>query len=784
MSMVKGRRFKILSPGRTAFLALAICFFASAHARGQDCERAVVDEAGELGSGAGLVESAAQELVNAGADVRVRTVRDFGGSANLDLYEADLEARCASWRAPDGGMKNNLIVFIVSFGDNRGAGLYYGSLWKRTLDPQWNGIMTDEVVPRLRDGDATGAYVSGLKEIARVITAPRTAPPASVPAPTARETSIEGRALSVLGWGFGLLALVFLAGIGALLYHLARKERAKRLAAQQKARLAKSSCSSSIVDLESPIGELSTQLVSVAAEVSAEDAGPLSDAIARARTGLSDASARFAELIASVSDPEREGLTTEQYDQISASYEQVHAMLDGVRKEKEQIDRDLGELNSRMARVPGAIDSAAAAIDEAEAAVKRVASEGYRIDGAPIDAASALLAQARADLQQKRYGAAEKSSAQAAEGAAAAARDAMALPVRRAAIEKAIPALKARIEQVGAAIDAAQGVFEEVAATYAESSWAPVRGNGTEAENRIDWSAEALEDATEGVSMERQTWKESEEALAEATGWLDEAESFMRSIAALKTNLEAARRDAPGEIDAAQRDIDAARAFIRSHGADVRGALGADLEAAQGSLQQARDQLAQSRPDYVQALKLAMNANKTADDVLVQARSEHEAAERQRQRAESARRESERSVSAAREYIEDHSRDAGGEAKRGLGEARRALEAALGELDLARRIALLEQADRGADAALASARRDAEEADRRRRATTRIATSPTIGWGTRSSSSPSSRTRSSGGFSSGGSSRGGGSVSWGSSSRGGGSVSAGRSSRGGGSVGW
>src|SRR3990172_5939650 len=138
------------------FVTLAICFFGWSYGQAQDCDRLVVDEAGVFGSGIGQVESAAQELVNAGADVRVLTVRDFGGRANLDLYEADPEARCASWRAPDGGMKNNLIVFIVSFADSRGAGLYYGSLWKRTLDQQWNGIMTDEVVPRLRDGDTAG----------------------------------------------------------------------------------------------------------------------------------------------------------------------------------------------------------------------------------------------------------------------------------------------------------------------------------------------------------------------------------------------------------------------------------------------------------------------------------------------------------------------------------------------------------------------------------------------------------------------------------------------------
>jgi len=134
-----------------------------------DCNALVVDDAGALGSGISTVEVAAQKLENAGAYVRVRTVTNFGGFVDVDRYEADYEAHCQAWQDMNGGTKSNLLVFAVSFGDQRGAGLYYGDLWKKTLDAQWNTVLTDEVVPRLRDGDAPAAFVAGLDGIGEIV---------------------------------------------------------------------------------------------------------------------------------------------------------------------------------------------------------------------------------------------------------------------------------------------------------------------------------------------------------------------------------------------------------------------------------------------------------------------------------------------------------------------------------------------------------------------------------------------------------------------------------------
>ncbi|NBS41765.1 TPM domain-containing protein, partial [bacterium] len=145
--------------GLLAAFMLMVGFLAlwPARAMAYDCTSTVVDDAGVLGTGIGKVQASAAKLESAGAYVRVRTVNDFGGFADADRYEMDYEANCQAWQDMNGGTKSNLLVLVVSFGSQRGAGLYYGDLWKKALDANWNTVLTDEVVPRLRDGDSAAA---------------------------------------------------------------------------------------------------------------------------------------------------------------------------------------------------------------------------------------------------------------------------------------------------------------------------------------------------------------------------------------------------------------------------------------------------------------------------------------------------------------------------------------------------------------------------------------------------------------------------------------------------
>jgi hypothetical protein len=83
------------------------------------CDQLLLDEANVFGGQLASVEAEAQRLVNLGADVRVRTIQTYGAAGTLDNYQEAIERECASWRAPDGGRKNNLIVLMVAVQERR-----------------------------------------------------------------------------------------------------------------------------------------------------------------------------------------------------------------------------------------------------------------------------------------------------------------------------------------------------------------------------------------------------------------------------------------------------------------------------------------------------------------------------------------------------------------------------------------------------------------------------------------------------------------------------------------
>ena len=252
------------------------------------------------------------------------------------------------------------------------------------------------------------------------------------------------------------------------------------------------------------------------------------------------------------------------------------------------------------------------------------------------------------------------------------------------------------------------------ALTYAESSWESIHGNGTEAENRINWTMETLVKARALASTEQQDWSKASELLKQGNGWLDEAEVFMQSISAIEASLESARRDAPGEISAAQADITAGWKYINAYDEDIRESLEDDLRQAEKKVNAAGEELRKDQADYLMVVKLAKEANDSADKILAQARSEHEAAERMRSKAASALRDARSRVSIAAEYIRDHPVDAGEEARRHLANADTALRQAETALDLNTQISLAETAENAAESAYSSARSGVERAWQRR----------------------------------------------------------------------
>jgi hypothetical protein len=176
----------------------------------------------------------------------------------------------------------------------------------------------------------------------------------------------------------------------------------------------------------------------------------------------------------------------------------------------------------------------------------------------------------------------------------------------------------------------------------------------------------------------------------------------------LEKDLLTARRDAPNEISAASADIARAWEYINRYDEDIRESLEDDLRAAERKNEAAKAELTLTQPDHFKACELARQANGAADRVLVQARSEHEAAERQRAKVASTRRDASAQLSIAREYIDDHSPVVKEDAKRTLKNAEGYLREGERTADLEARISLFTRAEADSKRAYSLAQRDVD----------------------------------------------------------------------------
>jgi uncharacterized membrane protein YgcG len=759
-------------------MSLPIVFLPSLTAAAQGpCEQTVIDDAGVFNQRLGEVEAAANQLVASGADVRVRTIQTYGSAGNLDRYEAALEQQCPSWTDSSGNRKNNLLVLMIAV-QERQTGIYYGSQWESALGSRWPQIQSGTMNSRFTQGDFAGGFIAGLNEINSLIRGQTVSPEAS-----------QGQGGLSAGW-IVLIVMVVIAALvaGLLLFRSSRKSRERRLAARQKALLAKQGAASKVNQTVEAIQMLEIKVNSLAFKISGEDTAPLLEGFNRAKNLVDQGAQKYSELGHSAGDPENPKFGVAQLEVIAQEYQKV---LDIAIQAGQEVSRVETALATFQEAIDGFDDKAAgvnAAIEGAAGKMDSAQNAGFKT-GFPagiLARARQSLVQANTLYQNKKYLPAGKSLDEAAGLATQASQYVDQLPQKKQETEAAVQALAARIETVKELILQGRAIFDRISGLYAESSWESIQGNGTEAENRINWTLEALEKARSAASLDQQNWEQASEAVKQGNTWLNEAGSFMHSISAIETSLEAARRDAPGEISAAQVDITGAWKYINAYDEDIRESLEDDLHAAEKKLNSANEELHKDKADYLMVVKLAREANESADKILAQARSEHEAAERMRTRAASALRDARSRFSIAREYIQDHPVDAGDEARRHLANADTSLRQAEVSSDLNSQIALAETAENAANSAYSSARSRVDEAWRRRQ---QPFVPPVIivpgggyrgggpSWGSRRSSPWSS------GGGGGGRSGGGGSTGWG-AGRGGGGGGGGGGRGGGGSTRW
>lgn len=750
-------------------IVLVLCVFPAVGRAQSTDQLLVIDDAQLFGSRIGEVETAATRLVNLGADVRVRTILTYGTAGNLDIYEEQLERQSPSWLSPEGTRKNNLIVILVAL-EERETGIYYGSYWESVIGNKWMSIQTDVMNVLYRNGDYVGGTVKGLEEIERLVQGGGSAEP---PSSTGSRLSIWWIFIIL---GFGLLI------IGLFLFGNYRKNRAKRQAARQKAMLAKQGAASGINELLETLRMLEIKVDVTAEKIAPEEVAPLRDSLEKAKLLINQSSQTYGELSHSAGDPENPKLGEVELESIAAEYQKILVNLRQAREEIKREEEQVAAVQQAIADFPGKATEVNAAIDEALKKQEDLKKGGFKTTYSEelVALSRTALEKAQDLFSKKRFSEGLKQAGVALEEAKKALQAAEELPRKKEEAEAAISALPAKIEQVKGMIEKGRDIFERLAQNHAESTWESIRGNGTEAENRIDWALEALDDARAAAEQE-QEWHKAFELVEKGSVWLTEAESFMKSISELEANLATARREAPSEINAAQTDISKAWEYINKYDEDIRESLEDDLRSAEGKNNAAREELSKTQPDFLLAVRLAREANEAADKILAQARDEHETAERLRAKALSARRDAYTKLSIAREYIQDHNSAVKNEARGHLNNSIEFLRQADLATDIKTKVSLMEKVESEADLAYSLARNDVFESgedipppgapDLGRR-TPRVIIVPSGSWGSRRSSglgrtiSP-SRPMSSGGTISRG---GGGSTGWG--------------SKGGGSKGW
>jgi uncharacterized membrane protein YgcG len=750
----------------------------------------VIDGANLFGNKLDQVTTAAIKLNSQGADVRIRTIMTYSPSGNLDQYEAQLEKQNPSWLGTDGNIKNNLILLLISL-QERQTGLYYGDYWVDIIGDRWLKIQTDIMIPLFSQGDYAGGAVRGLAEIQRLIES-------SLKTQTAvsSQATAQPQTTAPSGSGFGwwwviLLVIVFLVA-GVVIYLSSKNSRVRRQAVGQKALLAKQAAASGIHELTEKVQMLEIKVNVISEKVTPEEALPLRDGLQKAGSLVDLSSQRYSELAHSAGDPENPRLTESQLTVIETEYSKIVENLRQARDTEKGVEDRINTVQQEIEDFPKKVSGVNAAIETALAKQEELKQAGFKSAyPAELVAKGRLtLGQAQELFSKKHISEGLKYVDLAEDQIQQAIQAAEDMPRKKQEAEAAIPALATRIEHVKETANRSRDVFERLYQAYAPANWESIRGNGTEAENRINWALEALEDARLASGMEQQEWHKSLELVKKGNDWLTEAETLIKSIIELEEKLAAERLAAPNEVDAAQADVTRAWDYIRLYDDDIRESLEDDLQAAEKKNETAREELKQEKPDYFKAGKLAREANEAADKILLQARSEHEAAERLRAKAVTVRRDAAARVAIASKYIEVHHPSVKGEARNYLVNAIDSLRQAEAALDTESQISLAAKAESAAERAYALAQSDVASTTINipNFRTPTIFIPPTIppprgvpSWG---SSRPSSSGSGGGAFRPGGGiirPGGGGSTGW---SAGGGGSGGGGGRRGGGSTGW
>ncbi len=258
------------------------------------------------------------------------------------------------------------------------------------------------------------------------------------------------------------------------------------------------------------------------------------------------------------------------------------------------------------------------------------------------------------------------------------AEDAVRIAERIAAFQPQVDTTEARIEEAATA-------FERID-DHAVTSWADIRGNGSEAEESIVTALDLfnrvlMADAAEFGNDLGDGFSASIEV---PYGELDRAHTLADAVVERLAHIEQARADSAGLAESLAAELDEARAFLARPEVDREVGASPDvaLDGAAAMLADARAAMTEPQPDWMAVRRLLLAANRSVDDALGGARAEQERMASLRRQLLAAKEEAKAAVDRLAMYTKVHRRDLGAEAGAAMPDVR----------DLARRAEAAEDA--------------------------------------------------------------------------------------------
>ena len=232
--------------------------------------------------------------------------------------------------------------------------------------------------------------------------------------------------------------------------------------------------------------------------------------------------------------------------------------------------------------------------------------------------------------------------------------------------------LPGRIEAVEERLPAARAAMAELQ-RYAPSAWHPVEGHVEEGEKGLAGARTAVTIGT--AAMARSQRSEVALATREALEGVTGAMNLFDAIDRLRAAIGEAERRTPAELAEADRDLADARTALADTGT-VEPGLSERVRAAERALDAAHAAVTRSPADPVDSLRLATEAHRLADELLVAARDAATARDRLETAADSSVRTAAVEVDRTATFIASRRRGVGETARTRLAEAQRNLATA------------------------------------------------------------------------------------------------------------